>query len=63
MRLNADFRAMEYDTSAGKDEFHQIQMENFAIHVREKIEPQRHLNILQLVAESILGVSFSKFSL
>ena len=34
-QLNADFRVMEHDTSAEKDEFYRIQMEKFAIEAVE----------------------------
>ena len=37
-QLNSEFRAMDYDTSAVKDEFHKTQMEKFTYQVVETIE-------------------------
>ena len=41
--MNAEFRVLEHDTSAEKDEFYRIQMEKFAIQAKEAIEAQRNL--------------------
>ena len=37
-QLNAEFRMMEYDTSAEKDEFNGIRMQEFAIQAEEAID-------------------------
>ena len=42
MHENAEFQE-EYDASAEKDEFHKVQMEQFAFQVEEKMEYKRSL--------------------
>ena len=42
-QLNAEFRAVEHDTSAEKDQLNRIQMQEFAIHAEEATDAQRQL--------------------
>ena len=44
-QLNAEFRMLEYDTSAEKDELNWIHMQEFAIQAEETVDAQRQLYI------------------